>query len=172
VPESEALAQVFGASNDTTMPCETSLEILPAWTDRNGHMNVAYYVLAFDRATDALYDRLGLGWSTLDEGRSLFTLAMNVDYLSEVLAGDIVRITSSLLESDAKRLHYFHAMVRERDGTLAATNEITAINVGMVGRKSQPFPAAIAERLAAVAAAQYALPRPPQVGRTLGLRRR
>ena len=23
----------------------------PAWIDYNGHMNVAYYVLAFDRAT-------------------------------------------------------------------------------------------------------------------------
>jgi len=31
--------------------CETRLEILPEWTDPNGHMNVAYYVLAFDRAT-------------------------------------------------------------------------------------------------------------------------
>ena len=153
-------------------PVETRLDIRPEWTDQNGHMNVAYYVLAFDRATDALYDRLGLGWSTLEQGRSLFTLAMNVDYLNEVLAGEPVRISSVVLDSDAKRLHYFHAMARERDGVLAATNEVTAINVGMVARKSEPFPEAIAQRLAAMAAAHSTLPRPPQVGRTLGLRRR
>jgi len=47
----------------TSAACETKLEILREWTDQNGHMNVAYYVLAFDRATDALYDQLGIGWS-------------------------------------------------------------------------------------------------------------
>lgn len=74
-------------------PCETRLDIPSEWTDRNGHMNVAYYVLAFDRATDTLYDALGIGWSYLDRaGKSMFTLAMNVDYLGEVFAGDSVHI--------------------------------------------------------------------------------
>ena len=150
-------------------PVETRLEIQPEWTDQNGHMNVAYYVLAFDRATDAFYDRLGIGWSTLEHGRSLFTLAMNVDYLNEVFAREAVRITSRLLDCDAKRLHYMHEMVRERDGTLAATNEIVALNVGMAARKSEPFPAEILARLAAMKAAHAALPLPPQAGRTLGL---
>ena len=40
---------------------------------------------------------------------------MNVDYLNEVFAGETVRISSRLLDSDTKRLHYFHEMVRERD---------------------------------------------------------
>lgn len=31
------------------------------WIDYNGHMNVAYYVLAFDHATDAFMDYLGMG---------------------------------------------------------------------------------------------------------------
>ena len=35
--------------------------VLPAWTDYNGHMNLAYYVLIFDHATDAFYDHVGLG---------------------------------------------------------------------------------------------------------------
>ena len=30
------------------------------WIDYNGHMNVAYYVLAFDNATDAFLDYIGL----------------------------------------------------------------------------------------------------------------
>jgi acyl-CoA thioester hydrolase len=152
-------------------PVETRLEVRPEWTDANGHMNVAYYVLAFDRATDAFYDRLDLGWSSLTQGRSLFTLAMNVDYLNEIFAGETVRITSRLLDCDAKRLHYLHEMARERDGALAATNEIVALNVGMAARKSEPFPAEIAARLAAMKAAHAALPLPPQAGRTLGLKR-
>ena len=153
-------------------PVLTGLEILPEWADQNGHMNVAYYVLAFDRATDAFYDRLGIGWSTLVQGRSMFTLAMNVDYLNEVLAGESVRIASRLLDCDAKRLHYLHEMVRERDGALAATNEIVALQVGMEARRSEPFLPEVAQRLAAMKAAHAALPLPPQAGRALGLRRR
>ena len=37
-------------------------DVVPSqWIDYNGHMNVAYYVLAFDRATDAFMDFLGMG---------------------------------------------------------------------------------------------------------------
>jgi acyl-CoA thioester hydrolase len=154
------------------LPWDTCLEVRPEWTDANGHMNVAYYVLAFDHATDAFYDRLGLGWRILEEGRSLFTLAMNVDYLHEVFAGDGVRIVSRLLDCDTKRLHYFHEMFRERDGVLAATNEIVALHVGMAERTSEPFPGEVAARLATIKAHHARLPLPPQAGRVLGLVRR
>jgi acyl-CoA thioester hydrolase len=152
-------------------PAETRVAILPEWTDANGHLNVAYYVLAFDRATDAFYDRLGLGWSTLADRRSMFTLAMNVDYLAEVFAGETVTIESRVLDCDAKRLHYFHAMRRERDGATAATNEIVALHVAMTTRRSTPFPADVAALVDAMKAAHAALPRPPRAGRTLGLAR-
>src|SRR4029078_114180 len=82
----------------TTAPCETHLDILPEWTDQNGHMNVAYYVLAFDRATDSLYNDLGIGWSYFHRTRgSTFSLAMNIDYVRELFAGDGVRIVSRLI---------------------------------------------------------------------------
>lgn len=152
-------------------PVRTRVEIAPAWTDANGHLNVAYYVLAFDRATDALYDALGTGWSILADGRSLFTLAMNVDYLNEVLAGETVTVASRLLDFDAKRLHYFHEMTRDRDGAVAATNEIVALHVGMQARRAAPFPPDTVVRLAATKAAHAALPAPPRVGRKLGLAR-
>jgi acyl-CoA thioester hydrolase len=152
-------------------PIETGLAVLPEWTDQNGHLNVAYYVLAFDRATDAFYDRLGLGWSILAEARSMFTLAMNVDYLNEVFAGETVTIQSRLLDHDAKRLHYFHEMRRERDGATAATNEIVALHVGMATRRSTPFPGATTALLETLKTAHAALPRPPRAGRMLGLAR-
>src|SRR5690348_308812 len=36
-------------------------EVLPEWIDYNGHMNLAYYTVLFDYATDLLFDELGLG---------------------------------------------------------------------------------------------------------------
>jgi acyl-CoA thioester hydrolase len=152
-------------------PVETRLAIPPEWTDQNGHMNVAYYVLAFDRATDVFLQRLGLGWPVLAEGRSIFTLAMNVDYLNEVFAGEAVIIDSRLLDSDTKRLHYYHRMTRERDRTLAATNEIVALHVSMATRRSAPFPDDTMARIRAMKAAHAALPPPPRAGRVLGMSR-
>ena len=152
-------------------PVATRIAILPDWIDQNGHMNVAYYVLAFDRATDAFLQRLGLGWPVLAEGRSIFTLAMNVDYLSEVFEGESVVIESRLLDADSKRLHYYHRMTRERDGALAATNEIVALHVSMATRRGAPFPAATRARVEDMKAAHAALPPPPRAGRRLGLAR-
>lgn len=152
--------------------CETRLGIPAEWTDQNGHMNVAYYVLAFDRATDAFYDVLGNGWSYLDRtGKSTFTLAMNVDYLGEIFAGDSVRIVSRLIDCDYKRIHYFHEMHHATKGYLAATNEILAMHVDMATRRSEPFPPDLQTKLAEVKLAHAALPLPPRVGRRLGIRR-
>jgi acyl-CoA thioester hydrolase len=157
----------------TIAPIDTRLEIVPEWTDQNGHMNVAYYVLAFDRATDVFYDQLGTGWSYLErERRSLFTLSMNVDYLREVGAGDSVRVVSRLLDHDDKRIQYFHEMYHAQEGYLAATNELLAMHVNMATRRSEPFPLEVRERLATMKSAHAASPFPPQVGRKLGIRDR
>jgi len=153
-------------------PVRSRFEIRPEWTDQNGHMNVAFYVLAFDQATDIFLQQLELGWTVLAEGRSIFTLAMNVDYLNEVFAGETIVIESRLLDCDSKRLHYYHQMTRERDGELAATNEIVAVHVSMATRRSAPLPDATAARARAMKAAHAMLPRPPRVGRTLGLAKR
>jgi acyl-CoA thioesterase FadM len=34
--------------------------VLREWIDVNNHMNVAYYVLAFDLAVDSLWERFGI----------------------------------------------------------------------------------------------------------------
>jgi acyl-CoA thioester hydrolase len=134
-------------------------------------MNVAYYVLAFDRATDTLYNALEIGWSYLDRARrSIFTLAMNVDYLGEVFAGDTVRIVSRLIDFDYKRIHYFHEMYHATKGYLAATNEILSIHVNMGTRRSEPFPTDVQTQLAKMMAVHAALPLSPQVGRKLAIR--
>ena len=152
----------------TIEPCETRVDVPPQWTDRNGHMNVAYYVVAFDHATDAFYNALGLGWSYLDRAaRSLFTLAMNVDYLGEVFAGESVRIVSRLIDCDHKRIHYFHEMYHATKHHLVATSELLAMHVNMTTRRSEPFPPVAQALLAKVKVAHAALPPSPRVGRTI-----
>jgi acyl-CoA thioester hydrolase len=154
------------------MVVETRIRILPEWIDLNGHMNVAYYVLAFDQATDTLYKTLDIAGDYLERQRhSVFTLAMNVDYVREVFAGDEVRIASRMLDHDRKRIHYFHEMFHAAEGWLSAANECLAIHVDMTTRRSAPFAEPALARLAAMTAAHAALGRPERAGRSLELRR-
>lgn len=149
----------------------TQVVVEPEWVDYNGHMNLAFYVLAFDRATDHFYDRLGIGLAYREQMESsMFTLAINVDYLREVFAGDQLRITTQLLDSDAKRMRYFHQMYRSEDAAPVATNECLAVHVDMNSRRSAPYPQATRERIEALLAEHLRLPVPERAGRVLGLR--
>ncbi len=145
-------------------------EVRPEWIDYNGHMNVAYYVLAFDLATDALFDYVGIGERyVMEQNRSMFALESHVTYQRELRAGDPIRITTQLLGFDHKRMHFAHLMFRGADGDLAATSEWLALHVDMATRRSAPIPDDIGARLAAVREAHAALPPPPGVGRVIGL---
>ena len=144
----------------------------PAWIDYNGHMNLAYYVLAFDHATDAFFDYIGIGVAYLEANHcSTFTLETHVTYDRELMAGDPMRFETQLLDHDAKRLHYMHMMYHAEEGYLASTNELISLHVDMVQRRSSPMPQPVIERLDQVAVAHRALPRPPQAGRVISLGR-
>ena len=77
--------------------------VLPEWIDSNGHLNLAYYVVIFDNATDAFYDALGIGNAYRDaSGNSCFTAETHMLYEREVHVGDKVRVKCWLLGADAK----------------------------------------------------------------------
>jgi acyl-CoA thioester hydrolase len=143
------------------------------WIDYNGHMNVAFYVLVFDHATDRLMDALGLDEAYRQRtGRSLFALEQHIVYLAELRERDRLRITCQLVDHDTKRLHFFHRMYHAERGYLAATTEILALHVDLSARRAREFPLEIMGRLARMAAAHAALERPEQAGRVIGLKKR
>lgn len=146
--------------------------VLPEWIDYNGHMNVAYYVLAFDRATDRLFDHLGIGETyRRATHHSIFALEAHVTYERELGLGDEFAIASRLIDADRKRLHLFHAMTRAKDNELSATIEVMGLHVDMAGPKSAPLPDDVYARVEALLAEHRLLPAPPQLGRKIGVRR-
>ena len=136
------------------------------WIDYNGHMNVAYYVLAFDHATDAFYDYLGLDEAYRERtAGSTFTAEAHITYKREVVEGDVLRFTTQLLGFDDKRLHYIHHMYHAEKEFLAATSEWLALHVDLNRRRVVAMPAEIETRLQAVMASHRYLPVPPEAGR-------
>ena len=146
--------------------------VQPEWIDYNGHMNIAYYVVAFDRATDRLFDRLDLGRDYVKRANcSAFVMEMHIGYERELKRGDPLRIATQLIDADAKRLHLFHAMYHAEAGFRAATIEMLLVHVDLDGPRSTPFPAPQRATIETVLAEHRALERPPQLGRVIGIRR-
>ena len=142
--------------------------VLPEWIDYNGHMNVAYYLLAFDHATDAFFDHVGLDAAHREAtAGSTFAGDIHLTYQREVHEGDPLRITTQLLGFDDKRLRFFHHMYHAAEGYLSATMEGLALYVDLKRRRVSLFPPDIRERLAQVFAAHRDLPLPTEAGRVI-----
>jgi acyl-CoA thioester hydrolase len=158
---SSAIEAPFAGYHDT---------VRPEWIDHNGHMNMGYYLVVFDLATDEWFRHLGLDQPhRRAQGVTTFCLEAHVTYQREVHAGDPLRFTTQLLAYDAKRIHYLHAMYHATEGYLAATNELMSLHVSQHTRRGAPMAPEVLARLARIRAAHDALPRPAHVGRVMGL---
>ncbi len=147
------------------------MRVEPGWIDYNGHLNMAYYNVLFDRAVDEVYELLGLGLAYVrDRRHSTFTAEVHVRYLRELLVDAPVRVTFQLLDFDAKRLHYFEQLHHAEEGWLSATSENMALNVDMRIKRTAPFPDQVMRRLAQMKAAHDRLPVPDGVGRRIGMK--
>lgn len=154
-------------------PCVSSvMTIQPEWIDYNGHLNMAFYSVLFDRCADEAYELLGLGPDYAKTRRlTTYTAEFHICYLRELHLGDRVTSTFHLLDHDEKRFHTFQEL-RHVDGWLAATGETLGLHVDMSGPKVAPFPPDVAEKLAAMRQAHAALPRPERAGRSIGIPRK
>jgi acyl-CoA thioester hydrolase len=147
-------------------------EARPEWIDHNGHMNLAYYTVLFDYATDMMFDVLDLGLAyrrRTDLGT--FVTETHNRYERELLVGDKVRVTIQILFADDKRLHLGHEMFRLDTGERVATQELLFLHVDLRERRVCPFPPELKARVDAAAAAHAHLPRPEWVGRHVGMKR-
>ncbi|MBI5321644.1 acyl-CoA thioesterase [Bradyrhizobium sp.] len=118
--------------------------VYPWQCDHVGHMNIMWYVGKFDEANWNLFARLGLTPSYLRQsGRGMAGVQQNISYRRELFAGDIVEITSRLLELREKSIRFLHEMRNAETGEIAATCEITAVYLDRQAHKSMPFEDAI-----------------------------
>jgi len=146
------------------------MRVEPGWIDYNGHLNMAYYNVLFDRAVDEAFELLGCGLDYVRTRRhSCFTAEVHVRYLRELHAGDAVRVTFQLLDYDAKRMHYFEQLFHAAEGWVSATSENMSLHVDMAAGKTVAFPHEIACHLARMRASHAHLPRPEAAGRRIAM---
>ncbi|MCR6735226.1 MAG: thioesterase family protein [Afipia sp.] len=148
----------------------TVMQIEPQWIDYNGHLNMAYYNVLFDRGIDQMWLELGIGPDYMKERNgSTFTAECHVRYLREVHLGDPVQVSVYLLTADDKRIHTFEELRHATEGWISATSENMTLHVDMNARKTAPFPPDIAARIRDVVAAHNAVAHPDGTGRRIAM---
>ena len=138
------------------------------WIDVNGHMNLAYYIVIFDHATDVAFDALDIGTAYRERtGNSSFIVETHTIYEREAKEGERLRVSSRLLGADAKRVHVFHEMFRANTDERVAAHELLALHIDMRTRRTAPFPPDRQTALAAAVQEQADRPPPNGIGRRI-----
>ena len=147
----------------------SDLKVLPEWVDENKHMNVAFYLKAFDDAFYGVYQAWGMDFAEVHaRGFTTFAAENHITYQGELFLGDSFSVETILIDFDRKRIRWFMHM-RKADGSLAATCEWLLLFVDIRGRKVTEMPDELFDGLAAINTAHDALPRPAQLGRGIAL---
>ena len=143
-------------------------QVLPEWIDINGHMNVAYYVLAFDHGIDGLWGEFGITTEHIQSNHSsTFAVESHVIYRRELKEDDRFIVTAQILAYDQKRIHQFQCMYHAKDGFLAATAEWMSLHVDMKTRRVAPWPDKILDSIRRVASSQGNWAYPSDAGRVM-----
>ena len=153
------------------------MSVEPQWIDYNGHLNMAYYNVLFDRASDVAFEALGMGPDyAATQKYTIYIAETHLTYQRELSVDERVICSFQILDHDEKRIHAIMQMHHE-DGWLAATLEGLWLHIKMTDDNTPepyvaPFPNQIAAKLDAMADAHRVLKRPKQAGRAIGIKRK
>ncbi len=148
------------------------LTVEPQWIDHNGHLNMAYYNVLFDRAADQLFDGFGIDADYIKRtGHSTFSAEFHICYLRELHEGNQVYVTSQLLDFDEKRFHFYQELYHE-DGWLSATGEGLGLHIDMSGPRVAPILPEVYTKMQDLHAQHSKLPYPERAGRKIGITRK
>jgi carnitine 3-dehydrogenase len=151
-------------------PTRDTRRVPPEWVDYNGHVHESRYLQLFADATDALLGAVGVDAGYLADGGSYFTAETHLSHLRPLEAGDRVHVTTQVLESDDKRLHLFHVLLREGESDPVATAEQMLLHVDTASGRAAPSREPVRERVADLTRRHAGLPRPERAGRSIGVK--
>ena len=110
------------------------------WTDYNNHMNMAYYVLVFDRLWEIILEKFKMGeHSAKTTKMSTMVVETHTTYNNEVKEGDEVEVNLTFFDHDKKRLHFKMEMIEKSSQKLSATLEMLSLYIDLNKRKVAEF---------------------------------
>ncbi len=111
--------------------------VKPEWCDYNGHMNVAFYTLAFENAAFEAQEVIDFGERYVKEDqKSIFTTKATYSFLQEMNQGEPLYIDYWIIDYAPKLIHVLMEMYHAEKGFMAAHTEQMMVNIDMVERRS------------------------------------
>lgn len=139
------------------MPERLSLDVTykgvvyPRECDHMGHMNVSAYVAKFDQASWQLFAACGIDRTYLETNKAVMAgVHQVIDYFRECRPGDVLSITSRVLDVGERKLRWLHEMYDDATQQRVATCELTAVHIDAGSRRPKPFPDGIRAGAAAL----------------------
>ena len=115
-------------------------KVLPEWTDYNGHMNLAFYILVFDKGAEKILSKFKMGeHSAKTTKKSTMAVESHTTYNNEVKENEEVDVYLSYFNHDKKRLHYKLEMYEKSKNLLSATTEVLSLYIDLNVRKVAEF---------------------------------
>ena len=118
----------------------STTKIINDWTDYNGHMNLAFYILVFDKGAEEILSKFKMGeQSAKTTKKSTMAVESHTTYNNEVKENEEVNIYLSYFDHDKKRLHYKLEMYEKSKNILSATTEVLSLYIDLNIRKVAEF---------------------------------
>tara|TARA_B100001029_G_scaffold96143_1_gene78941 strand:+ start:102 stop:569 length:468 start_codon:yes stop_codon:yes gene_type:complete len=118
----------------------STTKIINNWTDYNGHMNLAFYILVFDKGAENILSKFQMGeQSAKTTGKSTMAVESHTTYNNEVKENEEVDVYLSYFDHDKKRLHYKLEMYEKSKNILSATTEVLSLYIDLNIRKVAEF---------------------------------
>ncbi len=115
-------------------------KIINEWTDYNGHMNLAFYILVFDKGAEKILSKFKMGeQSAKTTKKSTMAVESHTTYNNEVKENEEVDVYLSYFDHDKKRLHYKLEMYEKSKNILSATTEVLSLYIDLNIRKVSEF---------------------------------
>ena len=115
-------------------------KIINEWTDYNGHMNLAFYILVFDKGAEIILSKFKMGEESAKKNKkSTMAVESYTTYNNEVKENEEVDICLSYVDHDKKRLHLKLEMYEKNKNILSATTEVIYLYVDLNIRKVAEF---------------------------------
>lgn len=140
------------------LPAQLDCVIPPEWEDRNGHVNVQFYLTLFEMGGWRILEDNGFDEAWMQGSQySFFDLEHHLRYLAEIGVGDRVTAYNRVVGKSDKRFHGLYLIVNESRGRLACMLEYISAGVDMRQRRTAPMPSDLLDGLDRLYAEHQAL---------------
>ncbi len=147
--------------------------VRPEWIDKNGHMTISAYSVAFTLASDKFLDYVGLSFNYTElTGYASYALKWQMSFLRETFEGVPLRFETQLIDFTPKVYRHATCMYDDRDDTLLAVAENLDSCADAAARRIAAMPAAHLALFERLMDAHCDLPLPPGIGEGIAVKRR